>query len=132
MLFGRIPRIPLDLALGRVEPADQKVDITKQLARNYKHAKEAADKAKLRHRIQYDKHRKNVSLKIGDMVLWKHDKIVDRTKGDIPKKFRSNVYGPFIIIGTISKNAFRLKHATTGEVINEAVNAEKLQKYYEN
>src|SRR5438128_1875741 len=44
---------------------------------------------------------------------------------------RSTWFGPFKIIGTIGKNAFRLKLVETGEVIPEAINASKLKLFNE-
>jgi hypothetical protein len=128
-MFGRIPRIPLDLVLGRIDPKEHKTDIVKNLSKIHRQAKAATDKAKLRHKVQYDKKRKDMDFKIGDLVLWKHHRLTTVT--DIPKKFKSNVFGPFRIIGIVAKNAFRLQHTLTGEIISEAVNGEKLQKYYE-
>jgi hypothetical protein len=132
MLFGRLPRIPLDLVLGRVEPKSISDETVKQLARIHKRAKVEADKAKLRHKIQYDKKRQENKLALGDLVLWKHTRLAPQ--GDdkkVPKKFRSNVYGPFRIIGNVSKNTYRLQDTQTGEIIMEAVNADKLQRYFE-
>jgi len=58
------------------------------IAREYTRAKEAFGKAHIKQKFQYDKRRQPVKLKVGDLVLWKHDKIVDPTARHVPKNLK--------------------------------------------
>jgi hypothetical protein len=128
MLYGRIPRIPLDLALGRENPEKISNNIVKELAKIHKQAKVVADKMKLKQKFRYDQKRSAPNFKIGDLVLWQHKRIAPYDS-KIPKKFKSDKYGPFIIIGKIGKNVVRLKDNQTGQIVSEPVHVEKLFKY---
>jgi len=130
MMFGRQPRIALDLFLGTAEPEPKDGPIEKQLKNCHKAAQELIQKTGLKQKAQYDKKRLPVKLQIGDLVLWQHTRLVDPTQKKIPKKFQSNCYGPFEIIGTHGPNAFRIRDPDNGEIIAEPINVSKLKKYF--
>jgi len=65
-------------------------------------------------RYNIDKKRQPTKLKVGDLVLWKHDRIIDPNSRKILKKFKTKKYGPFKIIGTGGPNAFKIKLVETG------------------
>ena len=130
MLYGRVPRIPLDLMLGQVEPSEFNEGIVKEIAKLHKQAQIMAEKSKLRQKARYDeKLRRKPKFKVGDEVLWHHARLMNY-EGKIPKKFKSNMYGPFVIIGFIGKNTVRLKNPETNEIISEPVHVEKIKHYH--
>lgn len=101
----------------------------KNIAKMHKFANEVMKETGPMIKIQYDKKRSPNEIKVGDLVLWHHDRVIDKNQLHIPAKFKSKLHGPFEVIGTIGKNAFLLKNNATGEVIKEGVHAEKLRKY---
>jgi hypothetical protein len=134
MLMGRTPRMALDLILCNEHTNFQfgngkHTNPAKNIAKMHKFANEVMKETGPMIKIQYDKKRSPNEIKVGDLVLWHHDRVIDKNQLHIPAKFKSKLHGPFEVIGTIGKNAFLLKNNATGEVIKEGVHAEKLRKY---
>lgn len=130
MMFGRLGTMPLDLALGRIDTDKIESDTAKLVAKTHKEARKVIEKHKLRQKFNYDRRHKEPEFQIGDLVLWEHKRLVNPETKNIPKKFKSNLYGPFRIIAKLGKNSFKLKDIETGEIISEFVNGEKLKRWY--
>ena len=78
LLFGRHPRLPIDLVMG-VEAADRQLQsetytefsekLRHRLESAYKIALENSKRAGVRHKIIYDKKARNATVQVGDRVL---------------------------------------------------------------
>lgn len=97
LLFGRQPRLPVDLAFGlpltdaKPETHTQYVQKLKsQLEESYKLAKESSQKLMDRNKLRFDRHVLPSALNVGDRVLVRNVRL--RGKHKLADKWEPNVY----------------------------------------
>ncbi|KAI9999773.1 hypothetical protein NQD34_011616 [Periophthalmus magnuspinnatus] len=96
LMFGRQPRLPIDLAFGLPvkEPAQTHSEYVQKLRENleksYRLATENAEKVMSRNKSRFDKHVTPSQLEVGDRVLVRNVKL--RGKHKIADKWESDVY----------------------------------------
>lgn len=110
------------------------VDITaSQFAVNQKHALDIAKKhlqlAQTKMKHYADKHRKDITFQLGEMVLVKTDNITLSIESSY-RKFKPRYIGPFKIIQVINPNAYRLEMPSTHNSIHDVFNITNLRKYH--
>ncbi|KAJ8346440.1 hypothetical protein SKAU_G00278410 [Synaphobranchus kaupii] len=88
LMFGRQPRLPVDLAFGlpvNHQPGSHSEyvrNLKSQLEESYRVATENAKKTANRNKERFDKHVVDSTLKEGDRVLWKVTLTQQRQQGD--------------------------------------------------
>ncbi|RXN17163.1 Retrovirus-related Pol polyprotein from transposon 412 [Labeo rohita] len=96
LMFGRQPRLPIDLALGlpiNHQPGSHSQyvnNLRSQLQESYRLATESAKKTADRNRTRFDKHVVNSTLKEGDRVLVRNVRL--RGKHKLADRWESDVY----------------------------------------
>lgn len=96
LMFGRQPRLPIDLAFGlpvdgQTESHSKYVqDLKSRLEESYKVATENANKVAGRNKKRYDKHVVNSTIEVGDRVLVKNVRLKGKHK--LADKWETEVY----------------------------------------
>ena len=94
LMFGRHPRLPVDIAMGIVPRDEIDVDFTRCLKNRldvaYKLATAQADKASSRHKTLYDKKVRGSTVGVGDRVLVRNVKL--RGKHKLANAWEDEVY----------------------------------------
>ncbi|KAL0199310.1 hypothetical protein M9458_007850 [Cirrhinus mrigala] len=96
LMFGRQPRLPIDLALGlpiNHQPGSHSQyvnNLRSQLQESYRLATKSAKKTADRNRTRFDKHVVNSTLKEGDRVLVRNVRL--RGKHKLADRWESDVY----------------------------------------
>ena len=96
-MFGRQPRLPIDLAFGLPVTDNQTTshsqyvqDLKSHLEESYKIATGNAEKVMQRNKTRYDKHVTASELSVGDRVLVRNVRL--RGKHKLADKWESDVY----------------------------------------
>jgi transposase InsO family protein len=117
VMFGRIPRLPLDIALeplregdsanGRVPAAH---DFAARFAPLWQHARENLQRAQADQKRHADKHRREVHYAVGDLVLLSVRDLKFTSPADLRRsaKFAARFVGPFAVKRIINDNAYEL------------------------
>lgn len=97
LMFGRQPRLPLDIALGlpgkdssQVSHSQYVQHLKSHLKESYEVASRNAQKMAEKNKIRFDKHVTNSSLEVGDRVLVRNVRI--RGKHKLADRWESEVY----------------------------------------
>ena len=94
LMFGRHPRLPIDIAMGIEPKEDLDVDYTRTLKERldlaYKLALARSEKSSSRHKSHYDKRVRGSSVHIGDRVLVKN--VTIRGKHKLANAWEDPVY----------------------------------------
>jgi transposase InsO family protein len=130
LVFGREPRLPLDVSLHL--PADEKQGITEykssvtqRIARGIKLAQRALEKARQQYEKHYNTGRSPLEFSVGDSV-WLY--IPHISKG-LSKKFSSPWCGPFRIAQKISPLLYELGRGN-GK-LTQRVHIDRLKPFYD-
>lgn len=97
LMFGRQPRLPLDLAFGlpckdckQVSHSQYVQSLKSHLKESYEVASQNARRIAEKNKIRYDKHVTNSSLEVGDRVLVRNVRI--RGKHKLADRWESEIY----------------------------------------
>ena len=94
LMFGRHPRLPIDVAMGVEKQDDLEVDFTQTLKDRldvaYTLATKESERAAARHKTHYDKKVRGSSVKVGDRVLVKNVGV--RGKSKLANVWEDDIY----------------------------------------
>ena len=133
LLYGRDPRLPLDVSLLAPSPDDLTPSVAEHRARIVRHIEEAQEmarsniqRAQQRMKLQYDQHATLTDFAIGQRV-WA---FTPKTKKGLSRKLLHNWHGPYRVIQKLSPAHYLLRTATNNRVTT-AVHVNRLKPYYD-
>ncbi len=132
MMYGRKPKLPLDLLLPELEmdleldPENYAANLKKTLQMAYKLAKENSDCRLLKEKLYYDRKSRAAKYEIGDLVLL----LDESTKKNVNNKFKKRWKGPYKVLEVDETGKIvKIKPSNrNGKSIR--VNISKLKTYY--
>ena len=132
LLYGREPRLPIDVALllptSNLLPsvAEHRARIVQRLEEAQKIISSNTQLAQQRMKLQYDKTSAPVHYEIGSKV-WVY---TPKTKKGLTKKLSHNFHGPYRIVTKLSPVHFRLC-TLDNRVVSVPVHANRLKPFYD-
>jgi hypothetical protein len=117
VMFGRSPRLPLDIALEPLragDSADGRVPAAHEFAARFaplwQQARESLQRAQAEQKRHADKHRREVYYAVGDLVLLSVRDLKFTSPEDLRRsaKFAARFVGPFAVKRVINDNAYEL------------------------
>lgn len=133
--FGRDVAFPLDNQLVSVSPeAGQRSfakfaqDTRKRLSDAVREARENLDVARLQQAAQYDKGRRDLQFKVGDLVLKRTHPLSDAARG-FAASLAKRWDGPYEVIEKLSRLSYRLKHCQTGQQLR-SIHMNDLKRFF--
>ena len=114
LMFGRQPRLPIDLTYGSMPTKKQYVSeyvktLNSSLEEAYQNVKHNVTGIQDRQKEQYDKTVRGDAYQVGDLV-WLHNPVVPRSQS---KKFHRSWIGPYRIIECVSTTNYRIQSLLT-------------------
>jgi hypothetical protein len=106
MVYGKHPRSPATLVGTRVSRAPEAATFTERMQQIVKQARENIDAAQQRMRVQADEHRRECTIKLGDMVLLSTKNLKLKMVGT--PKLMPKWVGPFKVTELVGQAAVRL------------------------
>jgi len=130
--YGREVSAPLDLAIEEARTVRQPdaAQRIQQLHRDLELAKEHLLKAQQRQATHADRHRREVSFKVGDEVLLSTAHLKLQGGGDRTAKFAYKFIGPFKIKRVVNSNAYELELPRQLQ-IHPVLNVSRLKAYHD-
>lgn len=139
VLLGYPAHLPLDIALApltsdQAAPTDVReahVFVARQLGAAWNRAREALLKAQQAQKKFADRHRRELTFKVGDLVLLSTHglKLLDVEDGERKAKLSARFVGPFPIKSVRNDNAYELT-LPAGLRIHPVVNVSRLRPYH--
>ena len=114
LMFGRQPRLPIDLTYGSMPTKKQYVleyvkTLNSSLEEAYQNVKHNVTGIQDRQKEQYDKTVRGDAYQVGDLV-WLHNPVVPRSQS---KKFHRSWIGLYRIIECVSTTNYRIQSLLT-------------------
>jgi hypothetical protein len=137
-MLGRRPRLPLDQALAPLrshEPAEGRVPAAHSFLERFKllwqQAAAAQRKAQEEQKRYADRHRREETFQVGDLVLLSTKDLVLADTADSKRaaKLGARFVGPFPVEQVINDNAYKLSFPPQLERIHPVQNITKLRRY---
>ena len=129
LLFGQPARTLSDLVTDVEIPSLSMREIADKREQQLKQARENVLKAQEKQAKQYNKHRKEVDIKVGDFVLAAHKALLDISERDKPiNKAKALLAGPFRVIKETSYSTRRIL-LPLGSRAHDVINVDKMVKY---
>jgi hypothetical protein len=138
VMFGRKPRLPLDMALAPLrshEPAEGRVPAADELLGRYRllwqEAAAALRGAQQEQKRFADRHRREEIYTVGDLVLLstKDLRLADDREAKRASKFSAKWVGPFPVSKVINPNAYELEMPAQLKAVHPVHNISKLRRY---
>jgi hypothetical protein len=133
VLYGRSPRLPLDVSLKLPSVAKSRnvAEYVSTLGRNvsevWEYAKASLDKSRARMKTQYDRSHKASSFEVGSLVLIH---IPRRYKGKSPK-LQNPWLGPYRVETKLSPVTYRLRSVLTKRLMRSPLHISKLKAFFD-
>jgi len=127
LMYGRKPRLPIDVALADISPKNPAaIDRAERMQTALRFAREHLVSAQQRQTRNADQHRRPAVFAVGDSVLLSTDGLQLRQGTN---KLCSRYIGPFEVIEVINPNAYKLKLPPQLQALHPTFNIEKLKPY---
>ena len=127
MIFGMLPRLPVDVALAAFEPKNPAaIDRAKRMFQAVEAGRGYLLNAQERQARNADRHRRPLTFKVGDAVLLSTEGL-QLKRGT--NKLCSRYIGPFPITAVVNRNAYTLQLPNQLEALHPTFNIEKLKVY---
>ena len=131
LLYGREPRLPLDVSLLAPQErssavGEHRARIVEAIERSQRLARENNQRAQQKMKFYYDKRSRDVSFAIGERV-WVY---TPKTKEGLSKKLLHNWHGPFRIVERLSPVHFKLR-TCTNRPVQATVHANRMKPYFD-
>lgn len=132
MLYGRDPRLPIDVILGspeveKVDLKQYKLELTARLRDAYTEVRKLQAEARAKNKFLYDKGKQTVDYSVNDWVLvWIPVKRIEEKKG-IARKLLRRWQGPFRVLMKKSDVNYVVQHFETRK--NMTVHVDRMAKY---
>ena len=127
LLYGVVPRLPIDVALTPVtsnNPAA--VDRAARMSKALQFARQQLQDAQQRQKDNADRHRRDDEFAVGDQVLLSVDGL--RLHGH-DNKLCSKYIGPFTITAVVNRNVYTLQLPPQLKALHPTFNIDKLKRY---
>ena len=125
LLYGTMPRLPIDIALAGVAPNNPAaVDRATRMREALQFAREHLAKAQ-QHQAR-NASRRSASLAVGDMVLLSTEGLTLR---NFTNKLCARYVGPFAVTAVVNANAYSLALPPQLEALHPTFNIDKLKPY---
>ncbi|XP_040073849.1 uncharacterized protein LOC120846222 [Ixodes scapularis] len=134
LCYGRQLRKPWEQNPGQLPTPDSRApgfvaEVTSRLQDAHEFALENQRRAQEQQRRYYDRNRRQCNFRIGDLVLRDLHTLSDASKG-VAAKLAPRRSGPFVAVGKVGLNDYRLKDRNTGRPAGLA-HADQLLKFCE-
>ena len=132
MLYGRDPRLPVDVMYGspEVEEIDRrtyKITLTEKLREAHKAVIDLQAEARAKNKFLQDRTRQPVTYNVNDWVLvWHAVKRVAKER-TVAKKLLRRWQGPYRVIQQLSDVNYMVRHAFSGKTVT--VHVDRMAKY---
>lgn len=129
LVYGQQARTMTDLVPDQEIPSESMRQIAEKRATQFRLAQENVRKAQQKQAQQYNKHRKEVDIKVGDFVLVAHKALLDLSERDKPiNKAKALLAGPFRVVKETSYSTRRIL-LPLGCKAHDVINVDKLWRY---
>ncbi len=125
LTFGRDPILPMDVALNLPSSSLSADLLANRLKTAFENAQVRLSEAQQKQKEHFDKGRKQISHKVGDLVLYE---VPTRKKGQ-PDKFQPKCKGPYKIVSKISEHSYLIEDLDPNKSKREIVGVRKLIPY---
>ncbi|KAM7282951.1 integrase [Ixodes scapularis] len=134
--FGKELVFPLGNGLLCTDPASTQrtttqfaEDLRKRFTENLREARESLDVSRLQQANQYNKGRRNLQFKVGDLVLRRTHPLSDAARG-FTASLAKRWDGPYRVSSKLSNLSYELVHCESGEVCG-SIHVADLKAFYE-
>ena len=134
--FGKELLFPLGNGLLCTDPASMQrtttqfaEDLRKRFTENLREARESLDVSRLQQANQYNKGRRNLQFKVGDLVLKRTHPLSDAARG-FTASLAKRWDGPYRVSRKLSNLSYELVHCESGEVCG-SIHVADLKAFYE-
>jgi hypothetical protein len=125
LTFGRDPILPMDVALNLPSTSLSADLLANRLKTAFENAQVRLSEAQQEQKEHFDKGRKHISHKVGDLVLYE---VPTRKKGQ-PDKFQPKCKGPYKIVSKISGYSYLIEDLDPNKPKREIVGVRRLIPY---
>ena len=128
LLYGTVPRLPLDVALEQREQSRNPAALDRATRMNHavKFAREHLEAAQARQKRNADRHRRDLQLQVDDQVMLSTEGIELRGHNN---KLCSPYVGPFRVVAIVNANAVQLALPPQLQALHSTFNISKLKRY---
>ena len=127
MIYGMLPRLPIDVALADFEPKNPAaIDRAARMFQAVEAGRSYLLTAQDRQARNADRHRRPLTFKVGDAVLLSTEGL-QLKRGT--NKLCSRYIGPFPVTAVVNRNAYTLQLPNQLEALHPTFNIEKLKAY---
>lgn len=128
LLYGHLPRLPVDVALAPFAPRNPAaIDRAERMQQAAQFARNHLLSAQERQAASANKHRREAAFKVGDRVLLSTDGLQLR---GFNSKLSSIYVGPFEVTAVVNANAYTLQLPPQLQALHPTFNITKLKPYH--